>query len=209
WLSQNRLRGMLPRTDLNTVLEQAQQALKDGRLDGQDGTSARELFQQAVAQEPDNDRARDGLRQVGQAELSSADAALQAGQFAQAQQQAAVARELLGGGSDVDRLDTLISRAQAAQVQTVDLAQQALAAGKLDGPQGAGALYQRVLQADPGNAVATHGLDLVGSALSVQAHDALESGDLAKAGASIEQLAALQPNNGALPALRALQAQLR
>ena len=212
WLSQNRLRGMLPRTDLNTVLEQAQQALKDGRLDGQDGTSARELFQQAVAQEPDNDRARDGLRQVGQAELSGADAALQAGQLAQAQQQAAVARELLGGGSDVDRLDTLISRAQAAQVKTVDLvdqAQQALAAGKLDGPQGAGALYQRVLRADPGNAVATHGLDLVGSALSVQAHDALESGDLAKAGASIEQLAALQPNNGALPALRALQAQSR
>jgi len=212
WLSQNRLRGMLPRTDLNTVLEQAQQALKDGRLDGQDGTSARELFQQAVAQEPDNDRARDGLRQVGQAELSSADAALQAGKLTQAQQQAAVARELLGGGSDVDRLDTLISRAQAAQVQTVDLvdqAQQALAAGKLDGPQGAGALYRRVLQADPGNAVATHGLDLVGSALAVQAHDALESGDQAKAGASIDQLAALQPNNGALPALRALQAQLR
>ncbi|OOG60984.1 hypothetical protein B0E47_00800 [Rhodanobacter sp. B05] len=212
WLSQNRLRGMLPRTDLNTVLEQAQQALKDGRLDGQDGTSARELFQQALAQEPDNDRARDGLRQVGQAELSGADAALQAGKLAQAQQQAAVARELLGGGSDVDRLDTLISRAQAAQVQTVDLvdqAQQALAAGKLDGPQGAGALYQRVLQADPGNAVATHGLDLVGSALAVQAHDALESGDQAKASASIEQLAALQPNNGALPALRALQAQSR
>lgn len=211
WLGQNRLRGLLPRTDLNTVLAQAQQALKDGRLDGQDGTSARELFQQVVAQEPDNDRARDGLRQVGQAELSQADAALQAGQLAQAQQQAAVARELLGGGSDVDRLDTLISRAQASQVQTVDLvdqAQQALAAGKLDGPQGAGALYQRVLQADPGNAVARHGLDQVGNALSVQAHDALESGDLAKAGASIEQLAALQPNNGALPALRALQAQL-
>lgn len=212
WLSQNRLRGMLPRTDLDTVLAQAQQALKDGRLDGQDGTSARELFQQAVAQEPDNDRARDGLRQVGQAELSRADAALQAGQFAQAQQAAVAARELLGGGSDVDRLDTLISRAQAAQVQTVNLfdqAQQALAAGKFDGPQGAGALYQRILQADPGNAVAAHGLDQVGSALAVQAHDTLESGDLTKADASIEQLAALQPNNGALPALRALQAQLR
>ena len=212
WFNQNNLRGMLPRTDLNSVLEQAQQALKDGRLDGQDGTSARELFQQAAAQEPDNDRARDGLRQVGQAELSQADAALQAGQLGQAQQKAAVARELLGGGSDVDRLDTLISRAQAAQVQTVDLveqAQQALAAGKLDGAQGAGALYQRVLQADPGNAVAAHGLDQVGSALAVQAHDALESGDLAKASVSIEQLAALQPNNGALPSLRALQSQSR
>ncbi|HEY8328338.1 MAG TPA: hypothetical protein VIO59_07855, partial [Rhodanobacter sp.] len=70
WLNQNRLRGMLPRTDFNTVLVQAQQALQDGRLDGQDGTSARELFQAAAALEPDNDRARDGLRQVGQAMLA-------------------------------------------------------------------------------------------------------------------------------------------
>ena len=115
WLNQGSLRGMLPRTDLNTVLTQAQQALQDGHLDGQDGTSARELFQQVAAREPDNDRARDGLRQVGQAELSRADAALQAGQFEEAARRAAVARELLGGGSDVDRLDTLISRAQAGQ----------------------------------------------------------------------------------------------
>jgi tetratricopeptide (TPR) repeat protein len=212
WFNQNRLRGMLPRTDFNTVLTQAQQALQDGRLDGQDGTSARELFQAAAALEPDNDRARDGLRQVGQAELAQADAALQAGQIAQATQQAAVARELLGGGSDIDRLDHAISSTHASQVQTVDLidqAQQALAAGKLDGADGAGALYQRVLRADPSNAVATHGLDQVGYALAVQARKALDAKDTAAANASIEQLAALQPNNGALPALRALQAQTR
>ena len=212
WLSQNRLRGMLPRTDFNTVLVQAQQALQDGRLDGQDGTSARELFQAAAALEPDNDRARDGLRQVGQALLAQADAALQAGQLGQAAQQAAVARELLGGGSDIDRLDRAIAGARAAQVHTVDLvdqAQQALAAGKLDGPEGAGALYQRVLRADPDNAVAAHGLDQVGYALAVQARTALDAKDSATADARIEQLAALQPNNGALPALRALQAQTR
>ncbi|HWX65341.1 MAG TPA: hypothetical protein VNZ27_02835 [Rhodanobacter sp.] len=210
WLNQNRLRGMLPRTDFNTVLTQAQQALQDGRLDGQDGTSARELFQAAAALEPDNDRARDGLRQVGQAELAQADAALQAGHLDQATQQAAVARELLGGGSDIDRLDHAISSAHAGQVQTVDLidqAQKALAAGKLDGADGAGALYQRVLRADPGNAVAAHGLDQVGYALAVQARKAFDAKDAAAANASIEQLAALQPNNGALPALRALQAQ--
>ncbi|MBT2145398.1 MULTISPECIES: hypothetical protein [unclassified Rhodanobacter] len=212
WLNQNRLRGMLPRTDFNTVLVQAQQALQDGRLDGQDGTSARELFQAAAALEPDNDRARDGLRQVGQAMLAQADAALQAGQLGQAAQQAAVARELLGGGSDIDRLDRTIASARAAQVHTVDLvdqAQQALAAGKLDGPEGAGALYQRVLRADPDNAVAAHGLDQVGYALAVQARTALDAKDSTTADARIEQLAALQPNNGALPALRALQAQTR
>ncbi|GGY33920.1 hypothetical protein GCM10008098_29100 [Rhodanobacter panaciterrae] len=212
WLNQNRLRDMLPRTDLNTVLTQAQQALQDGRLDGQDGTSARELFQAAIALEPDNERAHDGLRQVGQAELAQADAALQAGHLDQATQQAAIARELLGGGSDIDRLDHAISSAHASQVQTVDLvdqAQQALAAGKLDGADGAGALYQRVLRSDPGNAVAAHGLDQVGYALAVQARKALDAKDTDAANASIEQLAALQPNNGALPALRALQAQTR
>jgi tetratricopeptide (TPR) repeat protein len=212
WLNQNRLRGMVPRTDFNTVLTQAQQALQDGRLDGQDGTSARELFQAAAALEPDNDRAREGLRKVGQAELAQADAALQSGDLTMATQQAAVARELLGGGSDIDRLDHSISRARAAQVQTVDLvdqAQQALAAGKLEGPDGAGALYQRVLRADPDNSVAMHGLDQVGYALAVQARKALDAKDGAAAAASIEQLAALQPNSGALPALRAMQAQSR
>ncbi len=212
WFNQNSLRGMLPRTDFNTVLTQAQQALRDGRLDGQDGTSARELYQAAAALEPDNDRARDGLRQVGQAMLAQADAALQAGQLAQATQQAAVARELLGGGSDIDRLDHAIASTRAAQVHTVDLvdqAQQALAAGRLEGPEGAGALYQRVLRADPDNAVAAHGLDQVGDALAAQARAALDAKDNATADARIEQLAALQPNNGALPALRALQAQTR
>jgi hypothetical protein len=212
WLGQNRLRGMLPRTDFNTVLAQGQQALQEGRLDGQNGTSARELFQAAAALEPDNDRAREGLRQVGQAELAQADAALQAGHLDQATQQAAAARELLGGGSDIDRLDHAISSAHASQVQTVDLvdqARQALAAGKLEGPDGAGALYQRMLRADPGNAVAAHGLDQVGSALAAQARKAFDAKDTDAANATIEQLAALQPNNGALPALRALQAQTR
>ncbi|MEY2261476.1 hypothetical protein AB7872_13800 [Rhodanobacter denitrificans] len=123
-----------------------------------------------------------------------------------------MARELLGGGSDIDRLDRAISGARARQVQTVDLVDQArlaLAAGKLDGPDGAGALYQRVLRADPNNAVAAHGLDQVGYALAVQARKALDAKDAATADASIEQLAALQPNNGALPSLRALQAQAR
>jgi len=216
WLNQGWLRGKLPNTELNDVLSRAQQALQAGHLDGQDGTSARELFQAAVALQPDNDRAADGLRQVGQAELAQADAALQAGHLDQAAQQAASARDLLGGGTDVDRLDAQIAQARAAQgssqVKTVDLvdqAQQALADGKLEGPHGAGALYKQMLQADPNNAVAAHGLDQVGDALAVQAHKAFDANDSTTANATVEELAALQPNNGALPALRAQQAQTR
>ena len=209
WLGQNSLRALLPRTEFNDVLGRAQQALQAGHLDGQDGTSARELFQAAIALEPDNDRARQGLQQVGQAELAQADAALQTGRLDQATQQAALARELLGGGRDIDRLDHAISVARVAKVQTVDLidqAQRALAAGKLDGERGAGALYRRVLQAEPGNPVAAHGMDQVGDALAARARQALDANDTATADASIVQLTALQPNNGALPALRAAQA---
>jgi len=210
WVEQNRLRSLLPRTELNDVLSRAQQALAAGHLDGNDGTSARELFQAAVALEPDNDMARNGLHQVGMAELSQADAALQAGQFDVAAQKAAVARELLGGGSDVDRLDQQIATKRASQVQVsvlVQQAQQAFAANQFGGEHGAGALYRQVLQADPGNAVARHGLDQVGDALAAQAQKALDANDGSSADADIEQLAALLPNNAALPGLRAARAQ--
>jgi len=212
WIEQNRLRNLLPRTELNDVLSRAQQALAAGHLDGDDGNSARELFQAAVALEPDNDAARNGLHQVGMAEISQADAALQAGQLDVAAQKAAVARELLGGGSDVDRLDKMIAAKRGSQVQVstlVDQAQQAFAAGQYGGEHGAGALYRQVLAADPGNAVARHGLDQVGDALAAQAQKALDANDGTTADADIEQLAALQPNNAALPGLRAARAQVR
>ncbi|HEX8778777.1 MAG TPA: hypothetical protein VF738_11740 [Rhodanobacter sp.] len=212
WIEQNRLRSLLPRTELNDVLSRAQQALAAGNLDGDDGNSARELFQAAVALEPDNDAARNGLHQVGMAEVSQADAALQAGRLDVAAQKAAVARELLGGGSDVDRLDRMIAAKRGSQVQVptlVDQAQQAFAAGQYGGEHGAGALYRQVLAADPGNAVARHGLDQVGDALAAQTQKALDANDGATADADIEQLAALQPNNAALPGLRAARAQAR
>lgn len=202
--------NLLPRTEFNDVLNRAQQALAAGHLDGHDGTSARELFQAAVALEPDNDIAHNGLHQVGMAELAQADAALQAGQLDVATQKAAVARELLGGGSDVDHLDRMIASKRASQVKVstlVEQAQQAIAAGQYGGEHGAGALYRQVLVTDPGNAVALHGLDQVGDALAAQAQQAIDANDGAGADAAIQQLAALQPNNAALPGLRAARAQ--
>ncbi|MGN2254590.1 hypothetical protein ACFWZ4_14520 [Frateuria sp. GZRe12] len=207
---QNSLRDMVPRTELNDVLSRADKALQDGHLDGTDGTSARELYQGARALEPDNDRARDGLHQVGMAELSRADAAFRAGRLDEAQQELTVARELLGGGSDVDRLDGMIRQARGAAQPADDLverAQKALNAGKLTGPDGAGALYQQMLAADRDNAVAQHGLDQVGSGLAEQARAALAHGDAATAATLIDQLTALLPSYGDLPALRAALAQ--
>lgn len=203
WQQQDRLRGLLPTTELNDVLGRAEQALRDGRLDGNDGTSARELFEAARALEPDNDRARDGLRKVGLAEVGKADAALAAGRLDEAEQAMNAARELLGGGSDVDRLAQSIAKARSATFQAgtlVDQAQQAMADGK---PEEAGALYKRILATEPGNAVAAHGLDKVGDALAAQVRKAVEEGNREAASASVDRLAALLPNYGELPSLRA------
>ncbi|GLQ47006.1 hypothetical protein GCM10007862_20570 [Dyella lipolytica] len=212
WINQNRLRGLIPHTDFDDVLQRAQTALQQGHLDGTDGTSARELFEAARALQPDNDSARQGLNDVGRAEIARADAALQAGRLDEAGQALTNARELLGGGSDVDRLTQAIAKAQATTGQTGTLiaqAQQALSDGKLDGPDGAAALYQRVLAADSDNAVARHGLDQVGDALAAQIQKALDAKDVATATTGIDHLAAVLPNYAQLPTLRASLAALQ
>ena len=206
WFNQSRLRSLVPRTDFDNVLHRAQVALQQGHLDGTDGTSARELFEAARALEPDNDAARQGLNDVGRAEISRADAALRAGKIDEASQALTNARELLGGGSDVDRLTQAIAKAQVSSGQTDNLiaqAQQALTDNKLDGPAGAAALYQRVLAAEPDNAVARHGMDQVGDAMAAQIQKSLSANDVAAASAGIDRLAAVLPNYAQLPTLRA------
>jgi tetratricopeptide (TPR) repeat protein len=212
WLQQDRLRNLVPSTELNDVLGRANTALAAGKLDGTDGESARELFEAARALQPDSDQARDGLRRVGQAEVARADAALHAGQYDQADEALNAARELLGGGSDVERLGQELAAARNPQAQTeslVDQAQQAFAAGKLDGDDGAGALYKRVLDADKTNAVAARGLDKVGDALAAKAKQAIASGDKAAASTIIDHIAALVPGYGDLPTLRASLAETK
>ncbi len=206
WFNQTRLRSLVPRTDFDDVLHRAQVALQAGHLDGTDGTSARELFEAARALEPDNDAARQGLNEVGRAEVARADAAVRAGNLTEANQALTNARELLGGGSDVDRLAQAIAKAQVSSGQTDTLiaqAQQALSQNKLDGPDGAAALYQRVLSAEPDNAVARHGMDQVGDAMAAQIQKALSANDVANASAGIDRLAAVLPNYAQLPNLRA------
>jgi tetratricopeptide (TPR) repeat protein len=206
WVQQDRLRNLMPATELNDTLAQANHALDTGHLDGTNGDSARELFEKARDQQPDSDPARDGLRRVGQAEVAKADAALTAGRLDEAEAALNIARELLGGGNDVEQIAQRLSQARNPQGRTeslIDQAQQAFAAGKLDGDDGAGALYRRVLDADKSNAVAARGLDKVGDALAAQARQAIANNDKTKANALVDRIAILVPGYGDLPSLRA------
>ncbi|HEX5124224.1 MAG TPA: protein kinase, partial [Rhodanobacteraceae bacterium] len=100
WKYQDRLRTLLPRTEFNDTLARAQRALDEGRLTGTPD-SARELFQAARAQDPDNDIARAGLDRVGRKLLDRANESLKANDLPAAHRALDEARELLGGGAEV------------------------------------------------------------------------------------------------------------
>jgi len=212
WRYQDALRHLLPRTEFNDTLTRAQHALDAGRLSGNQGDSARELFLAARAQDPDNDIARRGLEKVGQKLLERARDALQRNDLADARQSLDSARELLGGGIEVDRLDQELKQHETRGTETeqlLDQARAALDAGRIAGTDGAAALYQRVLDGDKDNALAQAGLRKAADALAEQARSAIAAKDLAAATARANDISRILPTWPQLPQLLGEIAQAR
>ena len=212
WFYQDRLRGWLPNTELNTLIARGQKALAENRLVGTQGDSARELFQKARALDPDNDQARKGLGDVGAKLIEQARAALARNDLVGARNDAAVAEEVLGGGAGVEQIKAALHAAETRNVATDDLLQRgevALAAGKLLGEDSASTLFQRVLDADATNALALNGLKKVAEAQASQVREAIAAGNADLATQRISALAQLSPNHPAIPDLRAALAKMR
>ncbi|HVH34137.1 MAG TPA: protein kinase [Tahibacter sp.] len=205
WRNQDKLRALLPRTELNDVLARADGALAQGKLSGS-SDSARELFESARVLDPDNDIARAGLRRVGEALVAQAVTATQQRDFAVAHARLADARALLAGGAAVDQAAAALKQAEAATTEVsglFDQAEAALAAGKLLDAGGAIELYERVLAGDASNAPAQAGLRKAGAALATQTRELLTQGKVDDAASRIEAIARALPNDPALPTLRA------
>ncbi|MEO7433460.1 MAG: protein kinase [Dokdonella sp.] len=212
WHYQDRLRHLLPRTEFNDTLSRAQHALDAGRLTGNQGDSARELFLAARAQDQDNDIARRGLQNVGHQLVARADEALAKNDPVAARTALETARELLGGGIEVDRTERALKDLEARGSETGQLLEQAhdaLAAGRVVGADGAAALYQRVLVADKTNALAQSGLGKSADALATQARAALDANDADTASARTDDITRILPAYSALPGLLGRIAQVR
>src|SRR5690606_1726758 len=150
--------------------------------------------------------ARRGLRQVGEKLLARARDALARGELEPARRAAAAARELLGGGVAVDEVDTAVAALAARGTQTESLlaaAQAELEGGRLLGDDGAIALSEKLLAADPDNALARAGITRSVDALIAQARAAFAAADLATAAARIDDIARIRPGDPELPELRA------
>ncbi|MBS0382805.1 MAG: hypothetical protein JSR56_10250 [Proteobacteria bacterium] len=206
WSHQAMLRGWLPQTQLNALLTRADTAFAAGKLSG-GPDSARDLYEAARALDPDNEQALTGLQKVGNAELAKARDALQRRDYTDARASLEEARSLLGGGADVQALDDALARAvlHSANIDVlINQARAALANGRIDGSDGAAALFGKVLAGDPQNAVARHGMDQVGDVLANRIQTQLGNHDRAGARQTLSSLAGLLPRYSQLPSLRAL-----
>ncbi|MEO7064655.1 MAG: protein kinase [Dokdonella sp.] len=204
WNNQDGLRRLLPRTEFNDTLSRAQKALDAGRLTGHQGDSARELFLAAHAQDQDNDIARRGLQTVGQRLLEIADADMQHDDLAAAREALDAARDLLGGGTEIDRLDRALKQVESRGSETAQLldhAGNALRAGKIVGADGAAMLYQSVLDSDKANALALAGLKKSADTLASQARGALAAKDIEGATARANDISRILPSYPGLPEL--------
>jgi serine/threonine protein kinase len=210
WRYQDRLRALLPKTELNDLVARGQKALADGKLVGTQGDSARELFQAARALDADNDLVRAGLNKVGQRLIEQARVAMTRNDFSTARGDLAAATEILGGGPEVEEFKAAMHAAENRNTASEELlrrADAALIAGTLTGDKGASAFYQRVLDADATNALALNGLKKVGEAVAKQARDAIAAGNMDLANQRIVDLTQLSPNHPAIPELHAAIAQ--
>lgn len=173
-----------PAPRVHSLNEQGERALAADRLTAADGTGARELFEAAVALDPDAAQARSGLAKVAVAALQQAENAAAHSDFATAHDMLALAADLSAPREPL-RVATEAVReremAHAGLDGVFQRAQQAHQAGRLQGEDGALPLYARILTLDTRHVKALEGREDALSDLLVQAHSRLDAGDLREA----------------------------
>ncbi|MFA5684261.1 MAG: protein kinase [Lysobacteraceae bacterium] len=213
YLLRDSLRDMLPPTRNEALLEQAEEALRNGRLSGSQPSGARELYQAVLALNPDDRRARQGLAQVAAALLEDAREAFADDRLDEAARLLAQARDAGAPSLDIDALEQAMRERQNNDSRLADLiarAQTALREDRLDqGENSALALYDRALAIEPQSAVARVGQRDTLTRLLDRARAQIGAGTLEPAAAQIETVAAIDPSHLGLPEARAKLAQAR
>ncbi|HTL13995.1 MAG TPA: hypothetical protein VL251_02725 [Thermomonas sp.] len=190
----------------------AAEALRAGRLSAADGSGARELYQAALAVQPDQVAAREGLAEVALAALAQARAHLRAGRDGQARVALRLARELEAPRARVQAVDAALRAREVAHAGIDALlarAEAARLAGHLDDGDGAALpLYRRVLALEPRNQRAVEGREDALTDLLQPAARALTEGHAGTVAALVRRAEAYDPGHVVLPDLRAGLARL-
>ncbi|MFZ2234777.1 MAG: hypothetical protein WAV67_00190, partial [Dokdonella sp.] len=188
----------------NRLLDQGSRALAEGRIDGSDD-AALESFRRARELEQDNEVARSGLAKAAEQLLKRGREALARNDLPAARKAVATARDIRGGGADIDALTRDIAAAESGsddEAQLLEAAETALAAQRIIGADGAIASYRKLERSEHGATIARAGLLKAGKQLEAAADAALAKGDLASVAARIDDLAGNLPEYPGLADLR-------
>jgi hypothetical protein len=213
WVYQDPIRALLPDTQLNGLLAEADRALADGRLAGAGAGSALELYRAVLREDPDNAQAIAGVRAVGERLAALAREALAAGDLDAARARLAEARDVLQGGAEIEGIAREIAAIESRGSEVAALLEQAIAArdaGRLTGgADSAAALFARVLASDPASGIAQKGLEDIVARLDADARAAVADKRFDDAEALAAQIEAVRAGHASVPALRALVADAR
>lgn len=192
-----------PQTRAQKLIEDGSAALAAGRLTAADGSGARELYEAAVAIDPDRLDAREGLARVAGAALAQAREATAQDRFADAHAALRVARELSVPRDDADAVAAALRERESAHAGLEGLAARAEAAreaGDFDGDADAALpLYARVLALQPNHALALRGREDALGAMLDDARERLRAGDVATATRAIAAAMRYDPGHVDLP----------
>ncbi|WDS37623.1 hypothetical protein [Pseudoxanthomonas sp.] len=203
---------------IQSLLDQGDAAIKQGRLTAADGSGARQRFEAALALDNDRGEARDGLARVARAAIVQAQASLKANDLDAARQSLALARQLQvpQALSDAVAADLRKREADAAGIGTlIASAVAARAAGRIDGaPDAALPLFKQILALQPDNTIALEAREDLLSDQLQQARKALQAGQLADGAALIATVRGYDAGHYDLPGAsaqlaRALEQQRR
>ncbi len=190
----------------------ANAALQAGRLTADDGSGARELFEAALALQPDQVQAHEGLARVALAALERSGNHIERKRYQAARADLQLAQALDAPRAKVDAilaalqehdtdnggLDALLVRAAAARE-----------AGRLDQDEASALpLYQRVLAVQPRNQHAVEGREDALTDLLQPARAALDRGDAQTVAGLVQRARRFDSGHVELPALQAGLAQL-
>lgn len=196
-------RLLVPDAPLTRQLARAESALQRGELSRADGQGARELFQAALAVDPDNPRARQGLQAVRAAALTLAATALDRSERQPAMDALDLATALSAPASAVEplrqRLQAL-DQPEDALEQHLAQAQSLIQQGRLDQ---ALVVFEGVLQQQPDNALALAGRRQVLSDWLKQADAQLAEGHLDLAQTLVDRVRRYDPGHLDLPPVQA------
>jgi len=196
-----------PEARAQALREQAAQALAHGRLSADDGSGARELYEAALAIDPDRNEARIGLMRVAQAALVQARSAIATDRYADAHRSLQLAHTLSVPRAQADAVEAQLRQRETGHAGIERLLAQATAARaahRLDGTDDTALpLYRRVLALQPNRIEALEGREDALADLLQQAQQALQRNDLPEAARLVVVARQYDPGHGDLPDVQA------